>query len=558
MSHEDENRKRVSLRGRGWQILRGQDASTETQGESLTPDESADLLSASPPPLGMLPQSPATGQSTVELSQEELETAFFQEADQEEGPGLTAQAFDELLSTSQFTETPPTPTDTLEAAIIDELDMDDGVSIGDPAFASLLSTTDFATPPPLPENALESAFLQEANANDNASEAIPSLESAEALAIAVDLSGSVNSQSLAQQSIIPTKPETVPTQPSQPTLAQVDVSATTVPYGGQEGIPLVEDFDHPAAVDLHGAPFSKNDKLADIIPQSPEKALTNEPYDRGGIFVPEVEVATGEDADDSILLAPFTSSARVSSKELFPTTQTADPNILERFVDEGRLADLWFTIERLQEDMVDNPALDRDRADIYQQELLQASEMLLQSRDNYDDARAITYRVRTDVSRDLRTTEAIRKYSPQLLGYLLIWGIALICLGLLKGFVGDVAENADARFFGAAYLPTIFGAAGGLFLAYSTLIKHTTTRRDFDPIHIPWYLLCPVIGGLMGFLTFLLLLATLSTAVTQDLTDPKTLESWPVLVWLLAFYAGIQQNWVIKWLRALRGRVDSD
>lgn len=556
MSHEDENRKRVSLRGRGWQILRGQDESAETSGASLTPDESADLLSASPPPLGMLPQSPAIGQPTVELSQEELETAFFQEADQEEGPGLEAQAFDEMLSTSHFTETPPIPTTSLEAAIIDELDMDDGVSIGDPAFAELLSTTDFAAPPPLPENALESAFLQEANIDDNASEAIPSLEVVEALA--VDLSGPIIRQRPDVQSIVPTKPETAPTQPSQPTLAQVDVTATTVPYGGQEGIPLIEDFDHPNAVDLHGAPFAKNDKLAGIIPQSPEKAMPNEPYDRGGIFAPEFDATMEGDADDSILLAPFTTAARVSSKELFPTTQMADPNILERFVDEGRLADLWFTIERLQEDMVDNPALDRDRADIYQQELLQASEMLLQSRDNYDDARAITYRVRTDVSRDLRTTEAIRKYSPQLLGYLLIWGIALICLGLLKGFVGNVAEDADARFFGAAYLPTIFGAAGGLFLAYSTLIKHTTTRRDFDPIHIPWYLLCPVIGGLMGFLTFLLLLATLSTAVTQDLTDPSTLESWPVLVWLLAFYAGIQQNWVIKWLRALRGRVDSD
>lgn len=554
MSHEEDDRKRVSLRGRGWHILRGQAQPDDSQTEGLTPDESADLLSASPPPLGMLSPSPTPGQPTLEISQDELETAFFQEVDKEEGPVLTAQAFDQLLSMRDFTETPSTPKTSLEAAIIDELDADDGVAFGDKAFDALLSTADFTASSS--EDALETSFLVDANTDDNATEAMPPLEVINAPT--VDLSGSVPRHRLALESLIPQTPEKFIRTEQAPVVTKAEAPTTTVPYGGQEGIPLIEDFEHPTPIDLRGEAFDPMSKLAGVVPQSPEKAA--DARGSGGIFVPAFEPTPQVDTpqEDAVLLTPFTSPSRLGSKELFAVTQPADPTILERFVDEGRLADLWLTIERLQEDMVDNPALDRERADTYQKELLEASEMLLQSRDNYDDARAIVYRVRTDLSRDLRVVEAIRKYNPQLLAYLLIWGIALVCLGLLKGFASDVAENIDARFFGAAYLPTLFGAAGGLFLAYSTLIKHTTTHRDFDPIHIPWYLLCPIIGGLMGFLTFLLLLATLSTAVTQDLTDPNTLENWPVLVWLLAFYAGIQQNWVIKWLRALRGRVDSN
>jgi hypothetical protein len=104
-------------------------------------------------------------------------------------------------------------------------------------------------------------------------------------------------------------------------------------------------------------------------------------------------------------------------------------------------------------------------------------------------------------------------------------------------------------FVGAAYLPSIFGAAGGLFFAYTTLNKHTSIQRDFDPIHVPWYMLAPLVGMLMGFMAFLIWAASVATTFDTDLTDPSP------LVWLLAFAAGINQNWVINRLRTLRGSI---
>ena len=74
-------------------------------------------------------------------------------------------------------------------------------------------------------------------------------------------------------------------------------------------------------------------------------------------------------------------------------------------------------------------------------------------------------------------------------------------MALKQLFVG-VAEAIGADIVGALYYPTLFGVAGALISGYVTLDRHTTKLRDFDPIHISWYLFNPLLGGVMGLFTF--------------------------------------------------------
>lgn len=599
MSNEDEF-KRASLRGRGWKILRGTDRPTNEFTDEdefpISSEEADDLLASGPPPLGMM-YSPEAELSHIEeyepdllsIEQDVLELSEqFETKEWDAIPPVDLESDEtELPVPTGFDESAELPPD-IEAMLddevsvsipADELTMEAPPAFDNNSFAGVLDEIDewseqpveadvhVSPPSDFDENGFDLPLLDETidtmeKTDDieppliaDVGEAVPAPEAAAGDVTIVSLEGHARAPRQAIEVLIPNTPE----RPSPITLSQ-PLRATAHRPGSEgvgpatrttrtEAIPLVEDIDHPRTVNLSGSTRSSADVL---IPTAPETPMDDTGSDMvggsGGIYAEEEK----QRPSDDYIVGPR-AVKRVSSGELFDSPSTADPELLTRFVSDDRLNELWALIEQLQNEIVEQASGDRQRTDIYQQELLLASELLLESRENYDDARAVVYRVRADIKRDQRVSADIALYRPRLLYYILGWSVALIVLVFLSGAVDEAA--ADAPFLRAAYLPTIFGAAGGLFLAYSTLNKHTSVLRDFDALHVPWYLFCPLIGGVMGFLSFMLWVVGVSTTVTQDLTDPEAMDSWPVAVWLLAFYAGIQQNWVLARLRALRNNL---
>ena len=94
------------------------------------------------------------------------------------------------------------------------------------------------------------------------------------------------------------------------------------------------------------------------------------------------------------------------------STISPDENLLDLFIDDNRMRDLFEQIEALQEEIVDSVRASRGNSDVYQEELLLASNMLLSSRENYDEARAIVYRIRADLNRERRVDAEIKRYRP--------------------------------------------------------------------------------------------------------------------------------------------------
>ncbi|MBI5958641.1 MAG: hypothetical protein HY866_07900, partial [Chloroflexi bacterium] len=234
-------------------------------------------------------------------------------------------------------------------------------------------------------------------------------------------------------------------------------------------------------------------------------------------------------------------SKRPSARVLFGKTPRADKDLLNLLVDDDRILKLSQQIEAMQDDLAQNVVGDRKTTDAYQKELLQASSLLLASRANYDDARAVVYRVRSDINRQRKVVADIRRYRPLLLNYYIGWGITLIVLFLLKSLFTGVTDAVGVGIASALYYPMLLGIGGSLIAGYLTLERHTTRQRDFDPLHISWYLFNPLMGSVMGLLMFLL-----ASIANEDLLRETASGAENAIAYLLCVVGGMNQNNVLR------------
>lgn len=253
------------------------------------------------------------------------------------------------------------------------------------------------------------------------------------------------------------------------------------------------------------------------------------------------------------LSEPFASqpAARPPASEIFkpdPQEQRPDSKLLNMFVTSQRLRELWNQIEALQEEVIQNVRADRSATDAYQQDLLYASSLLMQKPANYDDARQIMYRVRADLKREQRVAEDIRIYRPRLYIYSIVWLIGvLVLIGFDKRF-RDLMPD-ELPILNLAYMPILFGTFGALCNGIMALHQHTTIKRDFDPVHVGWYIINPLIGGLLGLIVFIFFVVVGSSFTPTLMTDTSFANSQsPAVIWLLGFIVGWQQNILFRLL----------
>lgn len=221
----------------------------------------------------------------------------------------------------------------------------------------------------------------------------------------------------------------------------------------------------------------------------------------------------------------------------FPASEAAAPPL----VDDERLRKLAAQIEAVQDDLARRPSGDADLVLGYQQALADASRALAESRGNFETVRATVYRIRTEINRQRKTDADIARYRPLLLNYMVGWVVALGVLFLLKALFVGVGEAVGVPIVGALYYPLLLGIAGALLAGYMTLERHTTRLRDFDPIHISWYLFNPLLGGVMGLLAFLVV-----SIANEDLLRDSATEAEYAMTYLLCFVAGMNQTPILR------------
>ncbi len=239
--------------------------------------------------------------------------------------------------------------------------------------------------------------------------------------------------------------------------------------------------------------------------------------------------------------------ARLPADQVITPSKPGNPELQRRYVKEKDLTELWAKITELQERVVSSVRADRTNTDAYQRDLLYARTLLLESDANYEEAYQVYYLVKADLERELRVAADTRRYRLPLVIYHLIWLAAtVLAIGLDERFRALIPESVSIMKL--AWLPILSGVFGALFNGMMAIHEHTTIRRDFDPIHLTWYLLNPIIGGMLGLVVFILFVVSASTFTANLITRPADELQSSLVIWLLAFIVGWQQNIVIQLL----------
>lgn len=178
-------------------------------------------------------------------------------------------------------------------------------------------------------------------------------------------------------------------------------------------------------------------------------------------------------------------------------------------------------------------------------DLKKARDLLLAGAQYFDNAEQLVIHVKAR----LRLEEKVRQWSRSrgtwLAVYLVVWfGVLVVIIGATLG------SNAVERMTGAmpewivgAVMPMLFGGLGATIGALWVLNKHIVKKRDFDPIHTPWYVTNPFMGLMLGIVTYLVLrvgsagLISLSGISEQpDFTAPS------LVLYVICVIVGFQQN----------------
>lgn len=256
-----------------------------------------------------------------------------------------------------------------------------------------------------------------------------------------------------------------------------------------------------------------------------------------------------EDVRLSRLSEPFAvlPFSRLPASQVIMPSKPGSPELQRRYVKEKDLVDLWTKITELQERVVSSVRADRTNTDAYQRDLLYARTLLLESDANFEEAYQVYYLVKADLEREARVAADTRRYRLPLVLYHLIWLVAtVLAIGLDERFRALIPESVSIMKL--AWLPILSGVFGALFNGMMAIHEHTTIRRDFDPTHITWYLLNPIIGGMLGLVVFILFVVSASTFTANLITRPESELQSSLVIWLLAFIVGWQQNIVIQLL----------
>ena len=288
-----------------------------------------------------------------------------------------------------------------------------------------------------------------------------------------------------------------------------------------------------------------DDVLEAEIPEDIEHVLEAEEED----FYPE-EVEPMPSTD--LMVAADERQIRRPDSEILPGSVVPDEELLHLFVDDNRLRELFELIEALQEEVVESVRGERRQSDTYQDELLQASNLLMQSRENYDEARAIVYRIRADMNRDRRVERDIARFRPLITSIYIGMAIFVAVLALLGQLFISVIDSAGAPWIAQGYYPALAGAVGALLFGWRSLGRHTTIDHDFDPTYVTEYIIIPLKGLAFGFLCYLLLLGTTVSPLNSNTIEITGIA--PITL-ILACLVGYNQNVVSALLDSVRQRL---
>lgn len=319
----------------------------------------------------------------------------------------------------------------------------------------------------------------------------------------------------------------------------------------------------------------KIDDLEPSTPSTPTEPMQPEPeVETGGPIAPPVD----EDYSIPVTPAPTTTIAPEPDKPAEPpwpmpeaqsefviqdpwassslrSRRTTDPDLIpypeyeKALITKERVNELWDEIDEAYDLVINDVRGDYATTDDAIIDLKEARELLLAGPEHFDNAEVLVKKVKAR----LRLEEKVRQWSKTwgawLGTYLVVWLILLSISSIFTLQVDTIAIEFVPAWMAATFLPGFFGGFGGVVGALWVLIKHTTRKRDFDPIHARWYIVNPFLGIALGVLTYLVIwgggvvLGNLA-GISGDFSFANSSEPGAsiALLYLLCAIVGFNQN----------------
>ena len=292
-------------------------------------------------------------------------------------------------------------------------------------------------------------------------------------------------------------------------------------------------------------PFAYADAKPPSAPASPPAAM-----DAGGALI---DFAAGSAPSQPVVSSPSLSMSRISFSALsdpmatkshlvgsgLPTPPVAEQEAMLKFlITDERVDELWRRIEAVEKRAVGDNNLGSDERHEALQNIRGARNLLLGGRQNYEDAMRYVVEVESDMTQATRLKSWSLSYGVMLLIYNLVW---LIGLGVLLTYSKQVTiafagTGVDQTFF----ITILCGGLGGVTGALRSMWVHIAKERNFDPQHLMWYLINPILGAVLAIFAFWV--AQLGLVTMSGGTGSGATGNGVFVLYVLGWLVGFQQN----------------
>jgi hypothetical protein len=233
-----------------------------------------------------------------------------------------------------------------------------------------------------------------------------------------------------------------------------------------------------------------------------------------------------------------------------------DPVVLERLVRPQMVQNFWQTIEKLENQLVTQPSGNAQVNQLNLRKLKSAKNRLLAGPQHYEDAHRLYNEVLLSIN-----------YRKKQSGWAKTWGLGLTfitLIWLLVTFYGFwfafTNIGPTEKLFSLGYLPDninlllicttiLSGALGGNTNALWSLVRHIAIDQDFDPHQSIWYVISPLLGGVLGVFVFLIFQLGGLVLVQNPQPGGGAYLVLGALAWVVGFQQGVAYQLVERTMR---------
>lgn len=231
--------------------------------------------------------------------------------------------------------------------------------------------------------------------------------------------------------------------------------------------------------------------------------------------------------------------------------KTEKRNMIALFVRDEDMKELWERASKAKRDVISS-INNASTAEELLNQIEYARNELLAGKENYEQAERLISEVEYRVAFNQRVLRLSSSWGLGLFIYETLWALGLLLFLFLV--LGPAAFSSAAIPSSKWSSPDVvfllgsmtWGALGGVIGAWLSLVKHISLDQDFDRQHVLWYINSPVMGIGVGAVIFLILRAGL-----LSITGPSEAINSPLVIYLLAWLSGFQQNVFTDMIRRL-------